>query len=328
MQRVGFAGPWPLPFRPPVPATSEGVDASKRVWPVWALALLGLVAAVDALWLLASPVSLSMPGLVLPLSMAALTAILLRRSGLAPRLHMLLSGFAFMLAAWPALRVYNHLVMTTGLPLADARLAGWDSALGLDWLGYLLWLDRHPALLRAMDWAYGGLTLYSGVAFVLVLLLIGVGRAREFVLLFLLTAVAASTIGLFFPALAAMTFYAPDPELFRTVPANLGAYHVDTLERLRNAAAPVLDLRHLPGLTTFPSFHTAMGLVVTWCARGSRLLFAPMLLLNAVMIASTPAFGSHYFVDVLAGGALAAAAIVVLRRIDRGAKREEFAAQR
>jgi membrane-associated phospholipid phosphatase len=234
---------------------------------------------------------------------------------------MLLSGLAFMLAAWPALRVYNHLVMTTGLPLADARLAGWDKALGFDWLGYLLWLDRHPALLRAMDWAYGGLTLYSGIAFVLVLLLIGAARAREFVLLFLLTAVAASTIGLFFPALAAMTYYAPDPDLFRSVPAHLGAYHVDTLERLRSAAAPVLDLRNLPGLTTFPSFHTAMGLVVIWCARGSRLLFVPMLALNALMIASTPAFGSHYFVDVIAGAALAAAAVAALRGIEREGER-------
>ena len=322
MQRVGLAGYWPLAFRRPAPAAGGAVEARERVWPIWALALLGLVAAVDALWLLASRVSLSMPGLVLPLSMAALIALLLRRSALAPRLHMLLSGLAFMLAAWPALRVYNHLVMTTGLPLADARLAGWDSALGLDWLGYLLWLDRHPGLLRAMDWAYGGLTVYSGAAFVLVLLLVGVARAREFVLLFLIAAVAASTIGLFFPALAAMTFYAPDPDLFRAIPANLGAYHVDTLDRLRTAAAPVLDLRHLPGLTTFPSFHTAMGCLVVWCARGSRPLFAPMLALNALMIASTPAFGSHYFVDVLAGGVLAAAAVVMLKWIERGREAE------
>ena len=317
MQRVGLAGYWPLAFRRPAPAARGAVEARERVWPAWSLLLLGLVAAVDALWLLASRVSLSMPGLVLPLSMAALIAVLLRRASLRPRLHMLLSGLAFMLAAWPALRVYNHLVMTTGLPLADSRLAAWDSALGLDWLGYLLWLDRHPGLLYWMDWAYGGLTFYSATAFVLVLLLIGAGRAREFVLLFLITAVAASTIGLFFPALAAMTYYAPDPELFRTVPSNLGAYHVETLDRLRTAAAPVLDLRHLPGLTTFPSFHTAMGLLVVWCSRGSRLLFAPMLLLNALMIASTPAFGSHYFVDILAGAALAATAVLLLGRIER-----------
>lgn len=323
MQPVGFARPWPLHFRLPGPGVGAGAASSgERVWPVWALALLGLVAAVDAFWVAATPITLLMLVLVLPVSGAVTIAIVLGRWRLSPRLHMLLSGLGFMLVAWPALRIYNHLVMTTALPLADARLAGWDSALGLDWLGYMLWLDRHPILLQAMDWAYGGLIAYSAAAFVLLLLLVGVGRAREFVLLFLLTALAASTIGLFFPALAAMKYYAPAPDLFESIRPNLGTYHVAKLERLRTLAAPMLDLRNMPGLTTFPSFHTAMGVLVVWCARGSRPMFVPMLLLNTLMIASTPAFGSHYFVDVLAGIGLAAAAVLLLRRLDRRRKAE------
>jgi membrane-associated phospholipid phosphatase len=321
MQRIGFARPWPLQFRLYV-LDVAGASARDRIWPAWALVLLGLVAAVDALWLLATPVELWTPGLLLPLSVAAAMAILLGRYPLVPRLHALLSGAAFMLAAWPALRVYNHLVMTTALPFADARLASWDSALGLDWLGYMLWLDRHPALFEAMDWAYGSLIPYSSAAFLLMLLLVGVARAREFVLLFLLTAVAASTVGLFFPAMTAMNHYAPDPNLFQTIPPDLGTYPVAPLERLRTMVAPGLTLTHLPGLTAFPSFHTTMGLIVVWCARGSRLLFLPMLLLNALMIASTPAFGGHYFVDLLGGAALAAAAIGLLWLLDRGRKAE------
>jgi membrane-associated phospholipid phosphatase len=294
------------------------VHTREPIWPVWGLALLGLVAAVDSMWLLATPVALLTPGLVFPLSGAAVIAIVVGRFRLVPRVHMLLSGLAFMLAAWPGLRVYNYLVMTTALPFADARLAGWDAALGFDWLSYMLWLDRHPMLFEAMDWAYGSLVPYSSAAFVLVLLLVGVARAREFVLLFLLTAVAASTIGLFFPAVTAMNHYGPDPGLFETIKTDLGTYPVGPLKWLRSAAAPVLDLSYMPGLTAFPSFHTTMGVIVVWCARGSRFLFVPMLLLNVLMIASTPAFGGHYFVDVLAGAALAAAAIVLLRLLDRG----------
>ena len=323
MQRIGFARSWPLQLRLHViDVAAAGATVRDRFWPVWALVLLGLVAAVDALWLLATPVELWTPGLVLPLSVAAAMAILLGRFPLVARLHTLLSGAAFMLAAWPALRVYNHLVMTTALPFADARLAGWDSALGLDWLGYMLWLDRHPALFEAMDWAYGSLVPYSSAAFALMLLLVGVARAREFVLLFLLTAVAASTVGLFFPAVTAMNYYAPDPNLFQTIPPDLGTYPVAPLERLRTMVAPGLTLTNLPGLTAFPSFHTTMGVIVIWCARGSRLLFLPMLLLNALMIASTPAFGGHYFVDLLGGAALAFGAIVLLRLLDRRRKAE------
>jgi membrane-associated phospholipid phosphatase len=321
MQRIGFARPWPFQLRLYLLDAASAAER-ERIWPVWALVLLGTVAAVDALWLLATPVELWTPGLLLPLSVASAVAILLGRFPLVPRAHMLLSGFAFMVAAWPALRVYNHLVMTTALPLADARLAGWDSALGLDWLTYMLWLDRHPILFQAMDWAYGSLVPYSSAAFLLMLLLVGVPRAREFVLLFLLTAVAASTIGLFFPAMTAMHHYAPDPNLFQTIPPDLGTYPIAPLEHLRTRAAPGLTLGNLPGLTAFPSFHTTMGLIVVWCARGARLLFVPMLLLNALMIASTPAFGGHYFVDLLGGVVLAATAIVLLRLIDRRRKAE------
>lgn len=321
MQRTGFARPWPLQLRLYLLDAASAAER-ERIWPVWALVLLGTVAAVDSLWLLATPVELWTPGLLLPLSVASAAAIVLGRYPLIPRVHMLLSGSAFMLAAWPALRLYNHLVMTTALPLADARLAGWDAALGLDWLGYMLWLDGHPMLIEAMDWVYGGLIPYSAAAFVLMLLFVGVARAREFVLLFLLTAIAASTIGMFFPALAAMKHYAPNPDLFRTIAPNLGTYHVAVLEWLRTVPAPELDLGYMPGLTTFPSFHTAMGVIVVWCSRGSRLMFIPMLGLNALMIASTPAFGSHYFVDLLGGAALAASAIVLLRLTDRRRRAE------
>jgi hypothetical protein len=322
MQLLGSARPWPLQLRVFVQDSAEaGAPARDRIWPVWALVVLGLVAAVDALWLLATPVELWTPGLILPLSVAAGIAILLGRFPLVPRLHMLLSGFAFMVAAWPTLRVYNHLVMTTALPFADARLAGWDAALGFDWLGYMLWLDRHPMLFEAMDWAYGSLDAYSCAAFVLMLLLVGVARAREFVLLFLLTAVAISTIGLFFPAMTAMNHYAPDPNLFQTIRPDLGTYPVAPLERLRNLTAPGLTLGNMPGLTAFPSFHTTMGVLVIWSARGTRRLFVPMLALNALMIAATPAFGGHYFVDLLAGAAIAVAAIALLRWLDRGEPR-------
>lgn len=122
---------------------------------------------------------------------------------------MCIGGLALILAAWPVLRIYNHLVMTVPVPLADSWLSTFDQVIGFDWLAYVRWIDDRPMLLRAMSLAYGGLTAYSILAFLLIVLIIGVGRAREFVLLFVLTAVAASTIGMFFPAEAAMVFYHP-----------------------------------------------------------------------------------------------------------------------
>jgi membrane-associated phospholipid phosphatase len=81
-------------------------------------------------------------------------------------------------------------------------------------------------------------------------------------------------------------------------------------------AAHILTLDQLPGLTTFPSFHTAMGIICTWCSRGSIGLFPLMLIINGLMIASTPILGSHYLADVIGGALLAIAAIYLLRSIE------------
>lgn len=297
---------------------ADAAAAGEAAWPRWAIALVLLIAAVDVAWLSLTSLSLSPRGMAPAVNgiICALALLIVSRMlGLSGRIRMLLNGLLFILLAWPVLRVFNHLAMTTAFPLADPFLSAADGALGLDWLAYVRWADASPALLQLMDWAYSSLTGYSCLAFVLLLFLVGVERAREFVLLFLLTAVAATTIGMFFPAEAAMTFYAPDPALFRSIDGQTGAYHLDMLARLRTDPDHVLVLSALPGLTTFPSFHTAMGVVVVYCARGSRPLFVPMLVLNGLMIASTPVYGSHYFVDIVAGFLLTGAAILLLRRL-------------
>ena len=51
-----------------------------------------------------------------------------------------------------------------------------------------------------------------------------------------------------------------------------GAYHLEHLERLRSDPMPVLSLSDLPGLVTFPSFHTAMGVIAIYCCRSIPLL--------------------------------------------------------
>jgi len=57
------------------------------------------------------------------------------------------------------------------------------------------------------------------------------------------------------------------------------------------------------GLVSLPSFHTALGVLFCLTLRHSRLGW-PCLLLNLLMIASTPVMGGHYLVDLLAGALL------------------------
>lgn len=306
-------------------AKSRGIDlgalsptaALGGHWPAWSWKLILIVAAAEIVWLVSTPLSvaaaswLSIAGILV----AALAFLVLGpRLADRPRLHTLAAGATIAMVSWPALRLLNHVTMSSGFPLADPQLAAIDAALGLDWLAYMRWLDGHPGLVAAMDLVYGSLSFYSCVAFLILLAARGPERAREFVLLFLAMAVASIVIGMFVPATGAMVHYAPDPGLFQAIRADAGTYFWPPLQQLRSRPDLSLDLANLPGLVALPSFHTAMGVAMIWCSRGGLRLFIPSLAVNLLMIASTPLFGGHYFVDVFAGAALAAAAAWALTR--------------
>lgn len=307
------------PFRPEfdLATAAASAEAGER-WPVWPWLVLAALLLTEAVWLLATPLGLTGPtaAILAQLGVMVGTALYLaRRFRHDARIHALCAGGAFLFAAWPALRLFNHLTMTLALPLADARLAAWDRAIGFDWLGYMQWVDRHPALLQAMSFSYGSLTGYTCLLF----LLLALGRnpaerCRELIALFLGTALFCSAVGALFPAVAAMAHYRPSPALFSHIGPATGTYHVELLFALRDDPAHLFNLANMPGLVTFPSFHTAMGVIAIYCARGTRWLFWPMLALNLVMIASTPVLGSHYGIDILAGAAVALAAIALHRR--------------
>jgi len=303
------------PFQADLLPIAVTVRPRIRVTPLWCA--LGLLITIDAVWLLASPLRLSadswrvLAGL---LPLAVIGGWGAHRLGDHPRLHMLCRGVAFMLIAWPALRLYNHLTMSTALPFADNWLAAGDAFIGFDWMRYALWLDSHPGLIQLMDYSYSGLTTYSIVLFVM--LLLGrepIQRCEELVVLFFSSALICSTMGMFFPAEAAALHYQVQRDLFRNVDPWVGTYHIHHLLALRVEPDHVFALNNLPGLVTFPSFHTAMGVIAIYCARGTPWLFWPSVMVNVVMIASTPLLGSHYLIDVIAGAGVAAGAILFLR---------------
>jgi membrane-associated phospholipid phosphatase len=300
--------------------TDSPVEVAQHVrWAAWPWLCLAALAVVDLVWLAATPLRLggnSLTALVQAVGFCAGGLLLVRHWGHHPRLYSLCMGGAFLAAAWPTLRLFNHLTMTTAFPYADTTLASWDAAIGFDWLAYVRSIESIDWLYAAMDLTYSGLSLYSCILF----LLLCVGREPEkrcldMILLFFGTAVICSSVGMLLPARAALAHYAPDPELFENLNRATGLYHLPAIHALRTDPAHMLDLWNLPGLVTFPSFHTAMGVVAIYCSRGTPWLFWPSLAVNLVMIASTPVFGSHYGIDVIAGAAVACGAILALRRL-------------
>ncbi len=278
-----------------------------------------LVIAVDILWLMSVPHSFAedtaarLAWTLLMSGLFGIAAYLVRET---TRLSIFCAGISILLLAWPALRIFNHLSLTVPLELADDRLMRADRFFGFDWLSYVAFIDSRPLVIKLMNWTYFSLTYYTAILFIFLLATRDAVRScSELIVLFIITAVLCSAIGALLPAVGPMHFISPPLGTFTHFGPDIGTYSVPGIMERRNGLPQTFDLANLPGLTTFPSFHTAMGIIAIYCARRSIWLFAPMLAVNAIMIAGTPIFGAHYLVDLIAGGGTVALAIMMLKAI-------------
>ncbi|WP_175471236.1 phosphatase PAP2 family protein [Roseivivax marinus] len=231
------------------------------------------------------------------------------------RLHYLAEGFFFLHISWLNLRIMNHLSMMVPFPYVDEVLADWDAALHLDWLAYLNAVVSSRILFQALASSYTSLTFLSAAVLVALISFGYIAQARKFIEAFLITALACLIIGAFFPAEAAVLFLVQDLSIFEPLGWVPGVYHVPYMDVLRSPSGPiVLDPAKLPGLVTFPSFHTASGVLIIWACRRTN-LSVPAWIYSSVMIAATPVHGGHYFVDLISGALVALMSIWLVTRL-------------
>ncbi len=216
----------------------------------------------------------------------------------------LFQGIIFLELSWIFIRLFDYVTMTTAFPYADSLLIGWDKVLGLDWGAYFRFVEDHSLVRDILGDSYTTLSLVSFVSFLLLIFMGTLKRTRYFLEVVLFTAIICTAIGMFFPAKAAVAMYYGDATTLANLTSLPGVYHIEHLERLRSGGPILLDLNHLPGLVTFPSFHTAAGIVLAISFWRTR-LFPVALPYSLVMIAATPVFGGHYFIDLIAGAAVA-----------------------
>ncbi len=217
-----------------------------------------------------------------------------------------LAGSAFNLISFVFVAgILSYLVTSCGAPLVDDSLDAADRWLGLDWLAYYNWVVSQSAITRlGMRLAYHSLMLQIVV---LLVVLHGIGRherARELVWGFAVIALTVVVVSGLVPAVGEFVIHHVEPQT-PYIPQFQGAYE---------GSLKVLDSYEMAGIVTFPSFHSALAVLLVWAARGLGRMIIPVAALNAVVLAVTPIYGGHYFVDVIAGIAITLCWLPALRR--------------
>jgi len=206
------------------------------------------------------------------------------------------AGFMAGIAALAGLR--------TGAPLIDAQLAHADAALHLDTAALVAWLARHPPTGRILEIAYVSAV---PVVFATVVLLALTRRAVlmwELCFTFAATATVSAFACAFVPAVGAFAHYGIPLEILAEMPNGAGRFHLPTFESYRSGVLDTVDVRHLEGVVTFPSFHAAMALMTAYAVRDVRGMAGPAWIWSGVVTISTIPIGGHYAVDLVAGAAV------------------------
>ena len=188
-----------------------------------------------------------------------------------------------------------------------------DQHLGLDWLGYMDWVNKHPPLGKLF------LLLYTsmGMQFACVpgmLVISGQScRMYKLTLATIIAVIVCISLAALFPAASAYSYLglraADYPHLFMQ-----GGYvHMVDFLGMRESTLRVIDMQDLRGVITFPSFHASCALLLIWGWWGIPWLRIPAIILNSAMLFSIPVVGGHYFIDMVAGAIIAVFAILAVK---------------
>jgi hypothetical protein len=274
---------------------------------VAALAVMCLIAGHGAGFVVA-PGAAVLPGV----AVAALAgALLIGRARRRPRLAAAAAAFLQMTLFTIGGVVLSYLLAARGGQLWDARLAAADAWLGFDWPAVFRAVDRAPAALWAGGIAYASLTAQMVVC----ILVLAATRRFEALRLAVAAAIASGVVTVLISGAMPAVGNVFDPAAYQHLSPSIAWRERALIAGLRDGSVRVLDLGQLQGIVSFPSYHATLPVILAWAQRDVAWLRIAAPIWAGVTILATPLFGGHYGVDVLAGLALAGAAIAVAPRL-------------
>src|SRR4029453_269765 len=187
----------------------------------------------------------------------------------------------------------SYAASTVTLPYRDAQLLAFDRWLGFEREAYMAYLKRHTALREVLYFAYMTIVHQTLLVCIVPLLVRRVDRLQAYIIAFVLAVTATAVTASFIPAANALIYVDQAPTNLSTLPDG-GHSYFPTLEGLLAGTLRTIDFGGMEGLIGFPSFHAANAILFVWALWPIRLLRFPLLVLNFLLIASTPLAGAHY----------------------------------
>jgi membrane-associated phospholipid phosphatase len=204
--------------------------------------------------------------------------------------------------------IYSILLALTLMsgPMADAWLASLDEAIGFNAGAVALAARPYMGVLYSLYRAFE----FQLVPILLILSLLNQGkRAWTLLTASAIALILTSLIYPFFPAVGAFRHYGLVRDQFSVLgdfPWKFGI----VIQEIKEGAR-LVDGSFVAGLVSFPSFHAAAAFLYGWSGWNTPLRW-PLIALNVGMAASC-IVGAHYLVDILAGAAIGAVAVVIAK---------------
>ena len=292
------------------------LDDSDYILRAWAAIL--ILAAID--WLLAGHVGFKIDGIphaAFWITVIAAVGFFFEQSGRSPKM----SDWAHYVALWLSLAItidiYSYAVTTSRMQLWDLRFARMDAALGFNWLGCLSLIMRHPILRNLLEHDYNSVFVQVFVSIAYFAIIRRTDRNRELLWTGMMSALITASLSGLLPAVGP---YVNDVKSLplKDMPAWLAVFVT-----LRDGTLSKFALLDMTGIVTFPSFHTALAILLIYVHRSPLRSFMPVIILNVVMLVAIPFAGHHYLVDMIAGAGVAAISIAIVRLAMRSGRSED-----
>ncbi len=298
----------------PVHLSPRHHEVCRTLW-IWAAACVMMV----AMWVLASGVRIVWANDIWPVLALVICAFIgwfyryVRRDD-----HICLLGHAtaqlLLITATGAM--LSYLTARLNIPLVDEQLIALDRMFFFDWRDYIAWVDTHPTLAALFTVAYRATGAQIIVLAVLLFLYKQAAHIQRFIFAYTISALTIIFLAMLFPAVGGYVHYDIDVmTAYQHVHPETARIHEEPLLSMRAQAGELI----LPmyGLITFPSFHSALAILLTYACWPLRRLRWFVLPLNVITLFSTPVDGGHYLTDVLAGVGIALIGIALARRLMR-----------